>query len=242
MQNELENKSAWIVGVSLLLGLSVAGVSIGAGFYKSRTTDRYVTVKGLAEREVEADLAVWPITFKVSGNELGEITREIESNRGAIQQFLTEKGFDVSNISHAAPQITDTKTEVSYGQQNRSPYRYIAQSTVTLRTTEVGKVKGAMERADELIGRGVVIAQQSWQNSTEFLYVSLNEIKPAMIEEATRNARQAAQKFAEDSGSKIGKIRKATQGFFSINDRDRNSPDFKKIRVVTTVEYFLVDS
>lgn len=236
------SRNFWILGLSIFVGLSVAGLSIGGGLYKSRIADRFVTVKGLAEREVEADLAIWPITFKVTGDDLISINRRIESNREIISNFLLARDFDSTMISHSAPEITDTKAERSYGPQETTPYRYIAQVTVTLRSKEVAKVKSAMERAGELISQGVVISEQNWRNSTEFLFVSLNDIKPEMIEEATRNAREAAEKFAEDSGSKIGKIRNATQGFFSINDRDRNSPDYKNVRVVTTVQYFLTDN
>ncbi len=98
-----------------------------------------------------------------------------------------------------------------------------------------------MEKSAELVGKGIVIAAQNWDTPTEFLFTSLNQIKPDMIDTATKNAREAAEKFAQDSDSRVGKIRRASQGYFSISERDRNSPDKRVVRVVTTVDYFLVD-
>jgi len=240
--DNIKSRDLIIFGVLLFSGLSIAGVCIGRGMYKSRTHDRYVTVKGLAEREVEPDLAIWPITFSVTGDSLNNINREIDKNRTVIISFLIKNGFDSSMISHSPPKITDTKAERYYGEKVTHQYRYIAHTTVTLRTQEVKNAKNAMEKAGDLVSSGVAISEQNWNNSTEFIFTNLNGIKPEMIEEATQNARETAQKFAQDSGSKIGKIRNASQGFFSISDRDRNSPDYKKIRVVTTIEYYLIDN
>lgn len=227
---------------SLILGIciAIAGMSIGLGFYKGRATDRYVTVKGLAEREVNADLAIWPITFKVADNDLTALQRGIDSGRDAIKTFLLESGFTEDEISFSAPSIIDTEAQ-QYSNRNESKYRYIAEATVTTRTGRVGQVRKTMEESRKLIGKGVVLSAKSWENPTEFLFTDLNEIKPEMIEEATKNAREVAEKFAQDSGSKVGKIRHASQGYFSISDRDRNSPEVKQVRVVTTVQYYLVD-
>jgi hypothetical protein len=128
----------------------------------------------------------------------------------------------------------------SYGKEKR-PLRYRVEATILVRTGNVPLIKKLMEKSTELINEGIVIIQADYQRSTEFLFTGLNAIKPAMIEEATKNARQAAEKFAKDSGSTVGKIRNARQGLFTITNRDKNSPDRKKVRVVTTVEYFLVD-
>ena len=227
--------------IVLAIGVSIAGAAIGTGFFFSRTTDRYVTVKGLAEREVDADLAIWPITFRVTDDNLNNLQNQIDTDREIVRQFLLEAGFQKSEISYAAPKITDTRTEQRYRNGSAPDYRYIANTTITVRSNNVSLVKSTMEGAVALVGKGVMIAAENWQTPTEFLYTSLNKIKPDMIETATVNARKAAEKFAQDSGSKVGKIRKASQGYFSISDRDRNSPDKKVVRVVTTVEYFLVD-
>jgi len=240
MQN-LTNAKAAILGLSIGLGILFAGLFISNALYKSRVADRYVTVKGLAEREMDADLAIWPITYKDAGNDLLALQKSIDEKRGIISDFLIEKGFKEEGINHSAPKITDTYAEGYYGNQQPQGPRYRIQKTVTLRSSNVELVKQTMEKSGELVSKGIALSE-SWENRTEFLFTSLNNIKPEMIREATVNAREAAETFAEDSGSKIGKIRKATQGFFSITDRDANSPERKIIRVVTTMEYYLVDN
>jgi len=240
MQN-FTNSNAAILGLSIGLGILFAGLFISNALYKSRVADRYVTVKGLAEKEMDADLAIWPITYKDAGNDLLALQKSIDEKRGLISDFLIEKGFKEEDINHSAPKITDTYAEGYYGNQQLQGPRYRIQKTVTLRSSNVELVKQTMEKSGELVAKGIAMSE-NWENRTEFLFTNLNQIKPEMIREATINAREAAETFAEDSGSKIGKIRKATQGFFSINDRDANSPDRKIIRVVTTMEYYLVDN
>jgi hypothetical protein len=235
------SKTVVAAAVIIALGLAVAGAAIGAGFLYGRSADRFVTVKGLAEREVDADLAIWPITFRLAGNDLARLQEEIDGERETVAAFLREAGFGDGEISYSAPKIIDTKTEQMYRDRPEPEERYIANVTVTVRSGKVDLVKETMEDSAKLVGRGIAIAAQNWETPTEFLFTSLNDIKPAMIEEATKNAREAAEKFAQDSGSKVGKIRRATQGYFSISERDRNSPEKKVVRVVTTLEYFLVD-
>lgn len=234
------DKKEFLQSLVIGLAIAIAGISVGVGFYKGRVNDRYVTVKGLAEREVNANLAIWPITFHVADDELISLQSQIEQKRKVITQFLTEAGFHEDQISYSSPRIQDTRAN-QYGGSNISQYRYVAQSTVTVRTEDVSLVKRSMEASGQLIGKGVVLAADSWETPTEFIYTRLNDIKPEMIEEATKDARKAAEKFAMDSGSQVGKIRNASQGYFSIENRDNNSPEIKEIRVVTTVEYFLVD-
>jgi hypothetical protein len=237
----ISNTTAAILGISIGLGILIAGLSISRALYKSRIADRYVTVKGLAEQEVNADLAIWPITFKDAGNDLLALQKIIDQKRQIISEFLIEKGFDEASINHSAPKIIDTYAEGYYGNQAPQGPRYRIQKTVTLRSEKVQLVKETMETSGELVAKGIALSE-NWENRTEFLFTSLNDIKPEMIREATINAREAAETFAEDSGSKIGKIKKATQGFFSISDRDANSPERKIVRVVTTMEYYLVDN
>lgn len=224
----------------MILGLCIAlaGIAIGIGFYKGRATDRYVTVKGLAEREVRADLAIWPITFRVTGNDLGALQKDIDAGRAAVTTFLGEAGFPKESISYSVPRINDTQ---AFGSNVTTKYRYVADVTVTTRSENVDLVKATMERSGTLVGKGVALTADNWQTPTEFIYTALNTIKPEMIEMATKDARAAADKFATDSGSEVGKIRSATQGYFSISNRDANSPDVKLIRVVTSVEFYLVD-
>jgi hypothetical protein len=230
-----------ILGIAIGLGMIVASANVSNAVFKLRAAQRYVTVKGLAEREVDADLVVWPLTFEVTSNDLGELQKGVDAKRLAVRQFLREAGFGEDDLSQSAPRIRDTQSEVMYGQQTPPRFRYVAQATLLLRTSNVPLVKQTVERAGDLIGKGVVLVGENYGRSTEYLFTALNEIKPAMIQEATRNAREAAEQFAKDSGSQVGKIKTATQGLFTISDRDMNSPDKKKIRVVTTVEYYLKD-
>jgi hypothetical protein len=240
MQN-FTNLKAAILGLSIGLGILIAGISISGALYKSRITERYVTVKGLAEKEVAADMAIWPITYKDAGNDLLQLQKLVDANREIIKSFLIEKGFKEEDISHSSPMITDAWAENYYGSQSVQGPRYRIQKTVTLRSSDVQRVKQTMEKSGELVAKGIVLSQ-NWENRTEFLFTSLNDIKPEMIRDATIKAREAAEKFAEDSGSKIGKIRSGSQGLFSISDRDANSPDIKIVRVVTNLEYYLVDN
>jgi uncharacterized protein len=241
MMNNLTNLRAAILGLSIGLGILIAGLSISRALYKTRTDERYVSVRGLAEIEIPADQAIWPITYKDAGDDLLRLQKQLDANRDIIVDFLLEKGFNTADISHSPPLITDTWAEVYYGGQSLPGTRYRIQKTVTLRSHDIQLVKESMEKSGELVAKGIVLSQ-NWENRTEFLFTGLNAIKPEMIREATLNAREAAEKFAEDSGSKIGKIRRATQGLFTISDRDANSPDLKIVRVVTSLEYFLVDN
>jgi len=224
--------------VILGLCIALAGIAIGLGIYKGRASDRFVTVKGLAEREVKADLAIWPITFRVTGNDLGVLQRDIDAGRVAVTSFLRGAGFSQEAISYSVPRINDTQ---AFGSNVVTRYRYVADVTVTTRSDNVDLVKQTMEKSGALVGKGVALTADNWQTPTEFIYTALNTIKPEMIESATKDARAAAEKFATDSGSEVGKIRSATQGYFSISNRDANSPDVKLIRVVTSVEFYLVD-
>jgi hypothetical protein len=238
-RNSLSVSVLW--GLSIGIGIALAGLVMSNALYKARTAERYVSVRGLAEREVDADLVIWPITFKEAGNDLVELQKRIDEKREIISAFLESNGFKREDISYSAPRITDTQAERYEGGKSDFAFRYVAQATVTLRSHDVASVKKTIEQSGVLVGKGVVLAEETWENRTQFLFTGLNKIKPEMIEAATRNAREAAIKFAKDSGSEVGKIRKATQGLFEINDRDPNSPDRKLVRVVTTVEYYLVD-
>ncbi|MFI5251269.1 MAG: SIMPL domain-containing protein [Bacteroidota bacterium] len=238
----MENKLSIIhVVMSVVLGVSIiiSAIIFSKAFITARRGDRIVNVKGLAEREVDADVAIWPITFTVTGNDLGALQKSIDGNRDIIAGYLAGAGFTASEISQSIPKIRDNQAEV-YGKDQQNKFRYIALTTVLLRSNKVALVKQAMENAGVMVSKGVVVVQD-WQSKNEFMFTGLNKIKPEMIEEATVNARNAAEKFAKDSGSKLGRIRSATQGLFTVTDRDINTPEKKNVRVVTTVEYYLVD-
>lgn len=238
--DRLSSLSTILAGLLIGLGIAIAGVSIGNAIYKSRLAERTVSVKGLAEKEVDADLAIWPLTFKDTGNDLSVLQKDVDAKREAITNFLEAAGFSRSEISYSASKISDTQAELYGNPSVRPSFRYVAQATVTLRSNNVSGVKNTIENSGTLVAKGIALAE-SWESRTQFLFTGLNTIKPEMIEAATKNAREAAEKFAMDSRSIVGKIRTASQGLFEITDRDPNSPDKKKVRVVTKVDYYLVD-
>ena len=215
------------------------GIFIEKGFSEFADTDRSVNVKGLAEKEVPADKVTWPLVYKSLGNDLNMLYSDIKQSNQTILEFLKEKGIDEKEISVNAPEIIDLKAE-RYS-NNDSPYRYNVTSVITVTSTKVELVRQLISGQGELLKRGIAITGGDYRYNVSYEYTSLNKIKPGMIEEATKNAREAAEKFAKDSESELGKIRHASQGQFSISDRDANTPYIKKIRVVTTIEYSLED-
>ena len=215
MNNRSLSASA-VLGITLGVGIVIAGYFIGEAAYKIRASERYVTVKGLAERIVKADLAIWPITFQETDNDLSELQRKVDTHRKLTHEFLVNAGFDDGEISERPPQITDFQANRFGHTKEKREYRYMAQATLTLRSRNVSLVKKAMERSGELVSKGIVLLAQEYHQTTEFLFTGLNKIKPEMIAEATKNARKAAEQFAKDSRSKVGTIRKARQGLFPL--------------------------
>jgi len=197
-------------------------------------------VKGLSEREFPADVAIWPVKFSEANNDLNQLFSALQAKNALIVAFLKESGFGDEEISVSAPAIIDKQAQ-GYGDAQKIPYRYTGNSTITVYTKKVETVLKSMKGLIELGKKGIAISGQDYNAKVEFLFTKLNDVKPQMIEEATKNARETAEKFAVDSKSKLGKIKNANQGQFSINDRDSNTPQIKKIRVVATVEYYLSD-
>ena len=232
-------RNGFLAALVLAVGLASGGYLIGRGLFAARAADRYVTVKGLAEREVKANLAMWPIVFNATGNDLASVQASLDASAKKIAAFLQARGFPAADYTVSSPRVTDR--EAQEGRAAGRPIdRYVAEQTVTLRSPRVEAVKGAIQRSGDLIREGVALVR-SYEYNTTFLYTALDEIKPAMIAEATKDARKAAEQFARDSNSRVGGIRNAQQGYFDIQDRDAFSPEFKKVRVVTTVQYFLAE-
>jgi hypothetical protein len=232
--------AALLLGALVGLGIAYAGFTLAGAVQQVRESQRVVTVKGLAEREVDADLAIWPVTFKDTGEDLADLQRRVDLKRDVVAAFLVEAGFPREELSLAVPRIQDRQAENTGPPGRPAGPRYLEQASVIIRSRNVAAVKKAMDRSGQLVGRGVMLSQD-WEGRPQFLFTGLNAIKPEMIEQATLSAREAAAKFAKDSGSKVGKIRTASQGLFTVTDRDPNSPERKVVRVVTTVEYFLGD-
>ena len=235
--NKCCNMSHNGLGYCLMIGLVVGALLLGNAVKSVTTDDRVVSVKGLCEREVKADNVICPFAYKEGGDDLQQLYKIIERKNGFIIDFLKAAGISEEEISVAAPKVVDTRTEWS-GSQNR--YAYIVTSVVTVCTDKVDVIIGLQSQQGELLQKGIATTS-GWEFPTVYSFTKLNEIKPAMIETATKNARETAEKFAADSDSKLGKIKRATQGQFSITERDSNTPYMKNVRVVTNVDYYLKD-
>lgn len=235
------NKNNYIfLGICLIIGLSTLGYLLGDAAIKVKEFERKVTVKGLSEREYKADIVIWPIQFSTASNSLEEIYKSIDESTAKIKSFLIKSGIDASEISYATPAITD-KSAQQYGNQTKAEFRYTASQSVTVYSKNIDIVRKVMGNISNLGKQGIVFTRAGYNAQTEYIFTRLNEVKPEMIEEATRKAREVAQKFASDSKSTLGKIKSASQGQFSISSRDKNNPHIKKIRVVSTVAYYLSD-
>ncbi len=238
MTDRESSRSLPLAAAILALGAVAAAWLVGNALYAAKASDRFVTVKGLSELQVPADLALWPIAFMVTAEDLESLQGRVDSSERKVRAFL-EGHFTAEEISTTVPQIVDREAMRQQPGGTRLD-RYQAQAAVVVRSGDIAKTRELMSRVGELVKEGVALVR-SYDLRPQFLFTALDELKPEMIAEATRDARRAAEQFAEDSGSSVGAIRKAQQGYFSINDRDAFSPQVKTLRVVTTVEYFLVD-
>ena len=265
-------KSWKLEAIILAIGMLVMGYFIKQGLDTFSGKDRVVNVKGLAEMEVPANKVTWPLMYKDLGNDLPTLYNKINATNQAIVGFLKQKGITENEISINAPEIIDMQAE-RYN-NNSVPFRYNVTSVITVTSTKVDLVRKMISEQSELLKQGIAITggdyrynvqydytglndikpqmiEEATKNAratggdyrynVQYDYTGLNDIKPQMIEEATKNARAAAVKFAKDSDSELGKIKRAYQGQFSIEDRDANTPYIKRIRVVTTIDYSLED-
>ncbi len=238
------------LGLPLALGLIIGGWALGAQIKATRLSDRYVSVRGLVERQVKSDLAIWSINYKEAGNNLSLVYEKTESDKKTILQFLDQQGIKPTEVELGVVQVTDTQAS-EYGGGNKAPYRYIVDQEITVSTSRVDQVAAAAQKTMLLLQKGIVLSGNSGQGLS-YKFTGLNSTKPDMITEATRNARAAAERFASDSGSKVGTIRQANQGEFSISAANQGGdPDesgstsgadsslMKNVRVVTSVQYYL---
>jgi hypothetical protein len=233
--------------VLLAIGLGVGGWFIGHGFVEARSADRYVTVKGVAEREVKADLALWPLRLNVGDNDLARAQARVARNTAQVMAFLDRHAIDTAQAELQGVRVTDLYARAYGG--DAGPNRFIITQTVMVRSTDPDKIFAASQNVGDLVNAGVVLSSgEEWgPGGPTFLFTGLNELKPEMIAEATASARAAAQKFAEDASSEIRGIRRANQGMFVILPRDQapgvqeQNQLFKTVRVVSTIEYLLDD-
>lgn len=239
MNKNSVSAAAILCGCILAAGLFLLGVQVKNGLGSISANQRVVTVRGLAEKEVTANKVTWPIVSKQVGNDLPSIYASIEATNRSILNFLKSNGISDDEISVNAPQVIDLQAD-RYN-SNTVPFRYNVTNVVVVTSSKVDQVRKLIERQTELLKQGIAIVAGDYQYQTTFEYTDLNNIKPEMIAEATGNAREAAMKFAEDSDSRLGKIKTASQGQFSIEDRDQYTPYIKRVRVVSTIVYFLKD-
>lgn len=238
---------AWaLAGLLVAIGVAAGGWFVGQGFLEARRGDRSVSVKGLAERDVKADLAIWPLRFVATGNELGEVRAKIAADESTIRRFVTDAGLKDATIEVSGFEVTDALAQVY--RTGPAESRFIVAQVLLVRSADVDGVAALAQRVGELIDAGVVLTSEGAPASGPvYLFTRLNDAKPDMVAEATRSARESAQQFAADSGSELGGIRRASQGVFQILARD-DAPGImepyqiaKRLRVVSTVEYYLVD-
>ncbi len=232
---ESKNK-VWLASAGLLtIGLIAGGYLLGDGLLRAKMADRSVTVRGLAERDVTADLATWTIAYSAQSTDLQSAQTDIDRDTTAITTFFKELGFQ-------ADALKPTGANVNQYSNNGIP-QYTIRQRLSLRTDDIDKAQAAVARQFDLVRRGVVLEDGSGMSYT---FTKLDEIKPEMVAEATKDARKSAEQFAEDSGTDVGGIKSATQGYFSIDSRDGDAggygvtdTPYKKVRVVTTVNFYL---
>jgi hypothetical protein len=251
-RNELGGTT--LLGVLLALGLIIGGWVLGVQIKNTRLADRYVTVKGLVERNVKSDLAIWPLSYKEAGDDLTALYAKTEADKKVILDFLQQQSIEPNELELGIIRVVDTQAN-EYGGGQRAPHRYIVEQQITVRTSRVDVVANASQKTMLLLQKGIVLGGNPGQGLA-YKFTGLNSIKPDMITEATRNARAAADRFASDSGSKVAAIRQANQGVFSILAADQGAATgepgeggdmsfgadaslMKTVRVVTTVQYYL---
>lgn len=234
MKNEKLISSALIA-----VALVIAGMALRSGIITFKDRDCHVSVKGLSEKEVLADKVTWPLVYKEISNDPTEMYGTLERKNAQIVKFLKAGGVKDSEISINPPSITDRQADM-YGNDVLT-YRYKATSVITVTSSDVEKIRTLMRKQTELMKQGIAVINEDYGENSRptYEFTGLNKIKPEMVEEATANARSTAEKFAQDSGSELGKILHANQGQFSIEDRDGTTPYIKTVRVVVTMDYQL---
>lgn len=232
----MKGKSTIIAALIIGAAIVVLGFSLKAAFDNFTNRDRQVTVRGLCEKEVQANKVTWPIVTNEVGNDLLDIYGRIQKKNSTILTFLTSNGLSEKEISVNPPQVYDRYAE-SYSERANS--RYSVTNVIVVTSDNVELVRNLISRQSELLAKGIAIAADNYQYRVSYEFTGLNDVKPEMIAEATANAREAGERFAADSHSKLGKIRTAQQGQFSISNRDEYTPEIKTIRVVTYVTYSL---
>lgn len=233
-----------IASIFLALGLAVGGFFPGYYYYQAKLNNNSVTVKGLSEMNVKADLAIWRLKFVITGNELIPAQQKITTQATEINNFLKQQGFNTNEINLGRIETNDLMAN-PYRGNDATASRFILSQTIIVKSNNVNLVEQSLPKTDSLIAKGIIFDSASYEYPVSYIFTKLNEIKPQMLEQATKNAKEAAAEFAKSSGSQVGKIRRANQGVFSILPREQTSNTFesqqidKTVRVVSTIEYWL---
>jgi len=250
MEAKSNQAAAAILGLLVAMGLTAAGYFVSTTLYKARLASNTVTVKGFAERDVRADLALWQITYSMTGGDLKTLYAQSSGNENALTGFLVQKGFSKEEIKAGTLQVTDLLANQYRSNAISESQRYVISNTITVRSNNVVLAEQSTHALNDLVKQGIVLTA----NSVNYQFTKLNDIKAPMLRDATQNARGAAQQFANDAGSKVGSIQSANQGFFSVDSRDSNAAQAsggegytppqpstidKKVRVVVTLTYYL---
>lgn len=233
------NNQKIIPAIIIAAGVALMGLFVKQGIDNFSYRDRIVTVRGLCEREVKANSVTWPVVYQCAANDLSTIYSDITTKSEAIVKFLKDNGISDGEIEVTAPTVTDNAAN-RYS-DTRPLNRYSVDGVIVVTSSNVDLVTSLIKRQSELLKEGIAVVSGGWENRISYNYTDLNSIKPEMIAEATANAREAAKKFADDSDSKLGKIKTASQGQFSIENRDSYTPYLKNVRVVSTITYYLED-
>jgi uncharacterized protein len=243
--------AAVILGLLVGGGAAAGGYFMGRGFYEGRRSERYVTVKGLVERYVKADLAVWTITFTTTGSDISAVSTASERDRELVRTFILKEGFLDREVEQLPTRVTDQFANPFGAPNVEASRRYVITAGFEIRTAKVDTVRQASQLTGELIRQGVVLDGRAFEGNANpaYLFSRLNDIRPAMLAQATKSARAVAQQFAADSNSHLGPIRRASQGVFQVMSRDADEPNpmeerasiEKKVRLVSTIDYYLID-
>ena len=236
----------FVAAAVVAAGITAAGWFVGRGFFDGRAAERFVTVKGVAEREVKADLVLWPLHFVATSNTLSDAQQKIAADTVAVLAFLAGAGIARDAVEVQSLQVDDLLAQAYRSGPIES--RFIVTETLMVRSPDVDRIAQATQRIGDLVAGGIVLSSGGQPSpGPVYLFTRLNDIKPAMIAEATRSARAGAEQFAKDSGSRISGIRRASQGLFQILPRDdvpgttEQKQIAKTVRVVTTIDYELAD-
>ncbi len=249
----MESRKHYLLPLALFLGMILGAYILGRSLERFKQEQRYITVKGFSEKEVKADLAIWTMKVRVANNNLISGNEVLVEAKQKVMSFLTAKGIESSEITITDLTVNDMQANEYAGNSNANQMRYIIEEKIQVRSNNVEKVQQISRMTSELLSAGVALSTKNdWQGSgLRFMFTKLNEVKPAMIAESIQNARQAADQFTKESDTRLGSIRNASQGLFSIMDRDESlsgqggeggygsgsSDLYKRIRVVISVDY-----